>query len=202
MKKVNKKDVKKVNNKKTIINEKENVKSEKYFSNVIAEENFIDLKTGKLLSHVEYVKEENQTPVVEEDKTKEINDFENFTKEELIEKLKKAEEEKSKLKTKKPERGVKKRCQMFDLLSRPEGVTIEEMMKEFGWQKHSVRGVMSTLQKDYQFQLIKLETSVPSSENDGKFIKNAVYFAREIDCKPLIVCEIIDETKTEEVKEN
>ena len=36
-----------------------------------------------------------------------------------------------------------KLSQVIALLSRPEGVTLEELMKATQWQKHTVRGAMS-----------------------------------------------------------
>lgn len=40
-----------------------------------------------------------------------------------------------------------KKAQIHALLERPEGVTIDEMMKLTKWQNHSVRGFISSLKK-------------------------------------------------------
>ncbi len=44
--------------------------------------------------------------------------------------------------------GASKKQTMIDLLSRPEGVTIQQMMDTIGWQKHSVHGAMANLKKE------------------------------------------------------
>ena len=44
---------------------------------------------------------------------------------------------------------------IINLLSRPEGATIEDMVTATGWQKHSVRGVMSNaLTKKRSLQIV------------------------------------------------
>jgi len=49
-----------------------------------------------------------------------------------------------------------KTAKILDLLKRPGGVTLKELMKATGWQPHSVRGFLSgTLKK-------KMETPVES----------------------------------------
>jgi len=44
---------------------------------------------------------------------------------------------------KKPEKQDSKQSKIITLLERPEGATIEELISATGWQKHSVRGVIS-----------------------------------------------------------
>jgi len=40
-----------------------------------------------------------------------------------------------------------KQAMLIDLLKHPSGVTINDMVKATGWQRHSVRGVMSGVLK-------------------------------------------------------
>ncbi len=48
----------------------------------------------------------------------------------------------------KPKReGMSKQQMMLDLLSRNEGATSQQLQAATGWQKHSVRGAMSNMQK-------------------------------------------------------
>jgi hypothetical protein len=52
-----------------------------------------------------------------------------------------------------------KQSQLIELLHRPSGATLVELMAATGWQAHSVRGVISgVLRKRLQY-LIELETS-------------------------------------------
>ena len=44
-------------------------------------------------------------------------------------------------------RGESKQAMLIQLLKRPEGVTIDEMAKATGWQRHSIRGIMSGVLK-------------------------------------------------------
>ncbi len=62
-----------------------------------------------------------------------------------------------------PARRGSKTAKILDLLKRPGGVTLKELMKVTGWQAHSVRGFLSgTLGK-------KMETPVESSKRaDGE----------------------------------
>jgi len=49
----------------------------------------------------------------------------------------------------KPKReGASKKQTMIDLLTRPEGATIQQLMDTIGWQKHSVHGAMANLKKE------------------------------------------------------
>ena len=47
----------------------------------------------------------------------------------------------------KKEASGSKKERLHAILSRPEGATIEEMTQVTGWQKHSVRGFLSSLKK-------------------------------------------------------
>lgn len=59
-----------------------------------------------------------------------------------------------------PRRSGPKQAEIIDLLKRPEGATIEEMALAVGWQRHTVRGMISgTLKK-------KLGLSVLSEKTD------------------------------------
>ena len=44
-------------------------------------------------------------------------------------------------------RGESKQATLIKLLKRPGGATIDEMAKATGWQRHSIRGVMSGVLK-------------------------------------------------------
>lgn len=48
-----------------------------------------------------------------------------------------------------------KLTKMIELLSRPEGATIEQLVDATGWQKHTVRGALSgTLHKKHGYQIV------------------------------------------------
>ena len=55
-----------------------------------------------------------------------------------------------------------KLSQVIALLSRPEGVTLEELMKATQWQKHTVRGAISGALKKKQSYIV---TSVKGADN-------------------------------------
>jgi hypothetical protein len=44
-------------------------------------------------------------------------------------------------------RGVSKQSMLIRLLERPGGATIDEMTKTIGWQRHSIRGMISGVLK-------------------------------------------------------
>ena len=44
-------------------------------------------------------------------------------------------------------RGESKQATLIKLLKRPGGATIDEMAKATGWQRHSIRGMMSGVLK-------------------------------------------------------
>lgn len=102
--------------------------------------------------------------------TNEVNEIET-----LKQLLKEAQEQLIIEKTKVPTK-EKKSCLIFDILARPEGGTLEEVMEATGWQRHSVRGVLSNLQKEQQFTLLNIDVSKP--ETNGSFIKETKYFIK------------------------
>jgi Fic family protein len=57
-------------------------------------------------------------------------------------------------------RETSKQATMIKLLNRPGGATIDEMAKATGWQRHSVRGVMSGVLKK------RLELSIASEKEE------------------------------------
>ena len=57
---------------------------------------------------------------------------------------------------------VTKHARLLDLLSQPEGATIEEMMQATNWQQHSVRGFLAGTVKK------KLGLELTSSKPDGE----------------------------------
>ena len=58
-----------------------------------------------------------------------------------------ADSEKKSLDAKSRMRGESKQATLIKLLSRPGGATIDEMAEATGWQRHSVRGMMSGVLK-------------------------------------------------------
>ncbi len=56
--------------------------------------------------------------------------------------------------------GVSKQQVIIDLLSRKEGASVLQLQNATGWQKHSVRGAVSNLQR-------KLKLSVSAARNAG-----------------------------------
>jgi hypothetical protein len=57
-------------------------------------------------------------------------------------------------------RAESKGAKIIEMIGRPKGATLAEIMKETGWQAHSVRGFLSTAAKKNR---IKIE----SSKNEG-----------------------------------
>src|SRR3954454_17667348 len=56
-------------------------------------------------------------------------------------------------------RAGSKQAQVIDLLQRPEGATIDEVAAAMGWQRHSVRGLISgALKKKLGLQVISEKT--------------------------------------------
>ena len=75
--------------------------------------------------------------------------------------------------------GIKKTNIIYDILSSKTGATLNELMAKTGWQKHSIRGTLSNLQKDLQFTLIKVVVSRPDPFNSKNFIKETRYFIKD-----------------------
>lgn len=184
MKKLSKKSVKNVS--------KKNSKKENKLINIEFEkENEVENSENETLEN-KVENEEFPTPVL---KNKEKEKEENKAPAEALENQEKVEEKGLTLKekieeAKKPK--IKKTSIIYDLLERPQGSTIEELMEATDWQKHSVRGTLSNMQKEMQFQLIKLETSTPDFDKGG-FIKKCTYFIRSVDCLPEINCKVIED---------
>lgn len=61
-----------------------------------------------------------------------------------------------------------KLAKVISLLSRPEGVTLEEIVKATNWQKHTVRGVMSGALKKKRGYTI---TSTKTDGDDARIYK-------------------------------
>lgn len=59
-------------------------------------------------------------------------------------------------------RGGTKQALLIDLLSQPDGATIEEMMKATGWLSHTVRGAMAGALKK------RLSMKIDSSKVEGR----------------------------------
>lgn len=61
-------------------------------------------------------------------------------------------------------KGVSKQQTIIDLLERPEGATLKQLMDATGWQKHSLHGAMANMKK-------KLSIAIESTkEKDGERI--------------------------------
>jgi hypothetical protein len=59
-------------------------------------------------------------------------------------------------------RANSKQAQLIDMLKRPEGATIEEIVKKFDWQAHTVRGAIAGALKK------KLGLKVESEKVEGR----------------------------------
>lgn len=70
---------------------------------------------------------------------------------------------------------------IYDILSSEAGATLNELIEKTGWQKHSIRGTLSNLQKELQFSLLKIELSRPDPLNNKDFIKETRYFIKDAD---------------------
>jgi hypothetical protein len=63
-------------------------------------------------------------------------------------------------------RGNSKRAMILELIQRPTGATVKEIMTATGWQPHSVRGFMSTLNKNTgQYPTLPTPTLDTNAEN-------------------------------------
>ena len=63
-------------------------------------------------------------------------------------------------------RGASKQAKLIKLLERPGGASIDEMTKATGWQRHSIRGMMSGVLKK------RLGLSIASEKKSaGEFIE-------------------------------
>jgi predicted ArsR family transcriptional regulator len=63
--------------------------------------------------------------------------------------------------------GSTKQDKVIEMLRRPEGVTVDEVGAVTGWQRHTVRGVISALKKKAQI------TVVVTKEDRGRVYRNA-----------------------------
>nr|WP_281719413.1 DUF3489 domain-containing protein [Nitrosomonas nitrosa] len=61
----------------------------------------------------------------------------------------------------KPARADSKQAKLIELLRRPEGATLAQLVKALGWQAHTVRGAMSGALKK------KLGLTIVSEKSDG-----------------------------------
>ena len=59
-------------------------------------------------------------------------------------------------------RPASKQARLIELLRRPDGATIDEMVKTLDWQAHTVRGAMSGALKK------KLELTIESEKVEGR----------------------------------
>ena len=74
---------------------------------------------------------------------------------------------------------LKKNTSLYELLVRPSGATMEELEKELGWKKASIRGTISNLQKEQQFCLMTVNITKPNLDSNNKsFYKEIRYFIK------------------------
>lgn len=78
-------------------------------------------------------------------------------------KTKTAQKRKTQAKAKTPgTRANSKQAQLIEMLKRPEGATIDEIVKKFDWQAHTVRGALAGALKK------KLGLNVQSEKVEGR----------------------------------
>jgi predicted ArsR family transcriptional regulator len=78
-------------------------------------------------------------------------------------KTKPAQKRKAQTKAKMPgTRANSKQAQLIEMLKRPEGATIDEIVKKFDWQAHTVRGALAGALKK------KLGLNVQSEKIEGR----------------------------------
>ncbi|OJU26689.1 MAG: hypothetical protein BGN91_03970 [Nitrobacter sp. 62-13] len=78
-------------------------------------------------------------------------------------KTKTAQKRKAPAKAKTPgTRANSKQAQLIEMLKRPEGATIDEIVKKFDWQAHTVRGALAGALKK------KLGLNVQSEKVEGR----------------------------------
>ncbi len=78
-------------------------------------------------------------------------------------KTKTSQKRKVQIKTKTPgTRANSKQAQLIEMLKRPDGATIDEIVKKFDWQAHTVRGALAGALKK------KLGLNVQSEKVEGR----------------------------------
>ena len=174
-KKVNTKKVKKINDLEITINSNEKLENENIIEvennienqNIIENENNIEVENNKIKNDVEVeniIENEinnNEIDLIDNNEI-DINAIETSN---LIEKNDK-------------KNNIKKTNLIYEILSSKKGGTLQELMEKTGWQKHSIRGTLTNLQKDLEFTLIKVDVSKPDPVNRRQFIKETRYFIK------------------------
>jgi hypothetical protein len=85
-------------------------------------------------------------------------------------KTKTAQKRKAQAKAKTPgTRTNSKQAQLIEMLKRPEGATIEEIVKKFDWQAHTVRGAIAGALK----KKLGLKVESEKEENRGRVYRIA-----------------------------
>ena len=142
------------------------------------ETNNIDGDDGLILDDVKLNDNELNENAESSNSSKEDNsenESENKSEDELEDKSKNKPNSKQGSKT-------KKNSILYDMLSRPEGATLDELEIELGWKRPSIRGVMSNMQKEFEFCLLTIDVSKPSfNKEDGSktFKKETRYFIKD-----------------------
>ena len=159
--------------------------------NYIDAENDIDAEDNNIVDYIneddsltlnnDELEDELEDDEVEEDKSNdELEDeSDNKSDDESENNLK----DKSKNKSNGKKDGkIKKNSILYDMLSRPEGATLDELEIELGWKRPSIRGVMSNMQKELEFCLLTIDVSKPTFNKDNgskAFKKETRYFIRD-----------------------
>lgn len=149
---------------------------EAYGSEFLGDDGDDDVEDGSLEIDNEYNKandiDNNDGSILNDD---ELNDD--------LESNNSSEENNLKDKSKnKPENKTKKNSILYDMLSRSEGATLDELENKLGWKRASIRGVMSNLQKELKFCLLTIDVSKlnnANSEEEKVFNKETRYFIRD-----------------------
>ena len=83
---------------------------------------------------------------------------------------------------------------LYNRLGRPQGITLDELQNELGWEQKSIRGNISNIQKKRQFTLVTISVLSPDLDKGG--FKKDIYYMRkdaEFDIKNDFFKKLVDE---------